>query len=471
MSSHFLFVQPRYVTHIVAPPLGIGYLASYLEREGHKVSFLDLNLTHLDEQEFQKRLREYAPDFVGVSVLCTNPDKLRDTIRAIKDAIDVPVVAGGAQVSASPEHTLRYINADYAVVGEGEITLTELVGALEKGDDYTAIPGLGYLSNDRFILNPRRPLIEDLDTLPLPTWDLMPPKDYRIAPILSSARAFPIAPILTSRGCPYDCTFCAGKIVWGRTYRYRSAVSVVDEIELLQKDFGVKEIFISDDNFNLKASHASEVCEEILRRKIKIHWACPNGLRVDALTPELLELMKRAGCHLIGLGIESGVQEIADRAKKSLDLSIVARVCDEIDKAGIKAVGFFILGLPGETVDTIRETVEFAKRLPLKRAWFNILSPYPGSEVFDEFACGKDVDALDWERLTTVGRDVAQLTSVTPEELDRLQKKAARSFYSRPSILVDVLISQRPSTVGAFFRSQFFRGMFRTKQGSEEGSA
>ena len=236
---------------------------------------------------------------------------------------------------------------------------------------------------------------------------------------------------------------------------------MVDEIEMLLSDYGVREIFISDDNFNLKTSHAVAFCEEILRRGLKFHWACPNGVRVDLLSRELLELMKRAGCHLIGLGIESGNQEILDRAKKNLDLSVVREACGEIDRAGITAVGFFVLGLPRETLRTLEQTLELSRSLPLKRAWFSILAPYPGSEIFQEYIRGEDLGKLEWEHIDVVGKHVAQLSSVPPETLDRYQKKAAWAFYRRPRIMLDLALYQGPSTIAAFLHSRFFLNIVR----------
>jgi len=470
MSTRVLFIQPPYRTHVVSPPMGLGYLCSHLRDKGHQVSLLDINLTHLSRQGISEFVREYKPDAIGISVMCTGIDPVRSIVDVVRSASDVPVIIGGAQVSALPEHTLRYSGADFAVVGEGEQTMAELLSALEDGDSLEPVRGLAYLIDNVFQQNQPRPLIEDLDSLPFPAWDLMPPGKYRIAPILSSAKRFPIAPVVTSRGCPFDCTFCAGKSIWGRTHRFRAAEAVVDEIEMLMKEYGVREVFIGDDNFNLKTSHAAGVCEEILNRRLKIHWACPNGLRVDSLTPELLGLMKRAGCHLVGLGIESASQEILDRAKKALDLSKVRSVCDDIKRAGITAVGFFVLGLPGETKESIMETIEFAKSLPLKRAWFNILAPYPGSELFDIYVAREnlDLDKVDWSTFDTSGKQVARMSSVGPEALDRLQKKAAWSFYARPRILVDLAISQRPSTIAAFLRSQFFHNILVKER--DEGS-
>ena len=461
MSSRILLLQPQYDTHVVSPPLGLGSLASYLRREGHRVSLLDLNLTHMPQDQFEKHLLELNPDLVGISAMSTGTVAVRELISLINSRVNTPVVVGGAEASALPEHTLRFTGADFVAVGEGEVTLAELVSTLDGAGGVQDVLSLGYLDGDEFKLNRRRELIEDLDSLPFPAWDMIPPRNYRIAPVISAAKRFPIAPILTTRGCPFSCTFCAGHVIWGKTYRRRDPSLVVDEIEMLLNDYGVREIFISDDNFNLKTSHAVMFCKEILRRKLDFTWSCPNGLRVDLLSRELLELMKKAGCHLIGLGIESGNQEILDRAKKNLDLSVVREACGEIDNAGITAVGFFVFGLPGETVETLEQTITLAKSLPLKRAWFNILAPYPGSEVFQEFIRGRELGDLDWEQFNTVGKNIAQLSSVAPEALDRYQKKAAWSFYRRPGILIDLALSQRPSTIAGFLRSRFFREMVR----------
>ena len=194
-----------------------------------------------------------------------------------------------------------------------------------------------------------------------------------------------------------------------------------------------------------------------MRRGLKFPWACPNGVRVDSLTPELLAIIKRSGCHLVGLCIESGDQVVLDRAKKSLDLSIVPRVCEEISRAGITAVGFFVLGLPGDTRTTIEKTIEFSKALPLKRAWFNILAPYPGSEIFEIYLKDRNLDNLEWRAMDTCGDDVAQMSGVSPAELDKLQKRAAFSFYARQKILFDLIISQRPATIISFLRTRFFK--------------
>lgn len=459
MCANVLLMQPPYLTHVISPPIGLGYLASYLMQDGHQVELIDLNLVRHRKEEIIKAVGESQPDLVGISAMCTSIDTVRRITEIVKTTTSRPVVIGGAHASSLPEHTVRFSGADFVVVGEGELTIKELVNTLAAGGRYRDIQGLGYLDEGDFRLNARRPLIEDLDSIPFPAWELIPPRAYRIAPILSSAKATPIAPILTSRGCPYACTFCAAQTIWGKGFRYRSAGSVLDEIEMLMRDFGVREIFVSDDNFNMKAAHAFEFCEEVFRRKLEFPWACPNGLRVDSITPELLDAMKKAGCHLIGLGIESGNQAILDRAGKKLDLSIVRRVCENIDRVGIMAVGFFILGLPGETKETAEQTIAFAKSLKLKRAQFTILAPYPGCELFDDFVSEKNIEEIDWEFLDAYGRHVVQMASLTPEELDHYQKKAAREFYSRPGILLNTLTSQRLSTVAAFTRTKFFRGM------------
>ena len=211
MNSHILLLQHQYETHVVSPPLGLGQLASYLRREGNRVSLLDLNLTYLSQEQLEKRLMEFSPDLVGVSAMCTGTRAVQGLINVVKSKLDAPVVIGGPQASALPEHMLRLTGADFVVVGEGEVTIAELVVALGGSGGYEDIPGLGYVQGSGFHLNQRRPLIEDLDSLPMTAWDLMPPHDYRIAPILSNAKRFPIAPILTTRGCRSPVRSAPGK--------------------------------------------------------------------------------------------------------------------------------------------------------------------------------------------------------------------------------------------------------------------
>jgi radical SAM superfamily enzyme YgiQ (UPF0313 family) len=345
------------------------------------------------------------------------------------------------------------------VIGEGEETLSELVKAFScKRPDYSKILGLAYKDKKgKVYRNPDRPLIADLDSLPFPAWHLMPPSLYRVVPILSPNKGDLVAPVVTSRGCPYQCTFCASNITWRNRFRKRSPKNIVDEIELLVKKFGVKEVHLTDDNFTMIKNHAMAVCDEFIKRKINIFWQCPNGVRIDSLDLPLLEKMKQAGCYSVGLGIESGSPKILKKVKKSLDLKLVEEKLRLLKKVGIRAYGFFILGLPGETRKTIRETIDFAKNNPFDRVWFNILTPYPGSEIFDEYLKQQELtfETINWGLMD--GNYASYKTSVPLAELEKFQKLALKEFYLRPKIIYDLIKNTGYESVKTFFMSRFIK--------------
>lgn len=354
---------------------------------------------------------------------------------------------------------LEDIGADFGIVGEGEITISELAKSLSNGKkDLIGIDGLALINEDGKIILCDRPrnLIEDLDTIPFPAWHLMPPLEYRIVPILASAKRFPLAPIMTSRGCPFRCAFCASNITWKHRVRFRSPQNVIDEIKLLRSKFGVQEFLITDDNFTLNKKFAMAVCESIIKEGLDIAWQCSNGVRVDTLSPDLLHIMKKAGCYSVGLGIESGNQELLNRVKKRLDLSGVRKVLVDLKEAKIKSYGFFIFGFPGETHKTAQDTINFSVENHFDRAWFNIMTPYPGSELFDDWIKNKSFKDIDWDLHdgSTADLDWCELS---PKELENYQRLAARRFYLRPRIMFDILIHLRFRQILTLFMTRFFR--------------
>lgn len=453
-----LLLQPNYDSHVVHPPLGLGYLAAFLEEKGYPVEIYDGTIKKASLDDFLKAIEQFKPDLVGISVLTRGHNKVREMISVInKKFKKLPIVVGGTQITAAPKETLIDLRADFAVIGEGEITLFELVKALEKGGNTLAkVNGLAYKTpGGKIKITRPRELIADLDSIPFPAWHLMPPKEYRIAPILEPGHAFPIVPVLTSRGCPYNCSFCASNVTWRRKLRFRSISNVLAEIKMLKDEFGVKEIHFCDDNLTMNIKRAKEMCNAMIKEKINLPWQCPNGVRIDSLTLPLLRKMKKAGCYAVGLGIESGSQEMLKMINKQLDLQIIPKVLQNLKKAGIESYGFFILGLPGETKETARQTINFALKKSFDRAWFNIFTPYPGSQAFADWIKGKNFNCIDWEKhdgstAVMAGEDL------TPKKIERLQKEAIRKFYLRPKVLFKVLIRLGPKEITTFLMSRFF---------------
>lgn len=296
---------------------------------------------------------------------------------------------------------------DYIVRGEGEVTCTELLEALDSRASLENIAGISYRSNGAVVHNPDRPFIKDINVLPLPAVDLVPLSKYR-------ALGFPIT-MVTSRGCPHECIFCVGRRMVGRRVRYFDVKRVVDEFETLS-GMGFSVICIVDDLFTTNKARCMEICDEILRRGISHLWSAFS--RVDTVSEELLGRMKAAGCMGLCFGIESGNQAILDRIKKKTSLEKCKRAAALCHEAGIDPWMSFILGLPGETPETVRETLEFGKALSESHG-FHILTPFPGTEVRDRCEeYGIRILTDDWDRYDA-NQSVSAMGSIPPEEIDR----------------------------------------------------
>lgn len=454
-----LLVQPNYDSHIVHPPIGLGYLASFLRESGYEVDIYDGTLYDAAENDFLNKISDYQPDLIGISLFCRGHNKVKNLVSKIKKTFTIPIVIGGPQASALPEYILWDFGVGFVVIGEGELTMKNLVEEIEGGyKKYDLIDGLGYRDGNKIKINKRRSLISNLDSLPFPAWDLMPPEKYRIVPILSPAKEFPIAPIITTRGCPYECTFCATNITWEQRFRKRSPMNVIQEIKYLINNFGVKEVHFCDDNITLNRKYIEDICTLLLQEGISIPWQCPNGVRVDTLDRDLLQKMKKVGCYSIGLGIESGNQRILDKNKKSLNLQKVKVVLEDIKDVGINSYGFFIIGLPGETEETIWDTIRFAIENPFDRVWFCVLAPYPGSEIFNQLLREQNISLEDfpWDKLDTNTALIGN-NGLSSNTIEKFQKIAVRKFYLRPKKMIDIVATLGLKEIITLLKSRFFK--------------
>ncbi len=286
--------------------------------------------------------------------------------------------------------------------------------------------------------------VENLDDLPMPDWEQISPKSYPRAPHGAVTKNYPIGIIMTTRGCPYGCKFCASPNFYDRKIRFRSPKNVVDEIEYLVKNHGVKEIHFEDDNFTLKREHAYEVCKMIVDRKIKITFTCPNGIRADKVDKELLLMMKKAGCYCFAYGIESANPQILKNINKDEDIETIKKSIDIAADCGIDCVGFFIFGLPGETKQSIEQSINFALTSKLTRAQFMIFDVLPGCNLYD------DLDGQfesDFSKESYCSPEYVPET-LTKQDLIDAQERAFRKFYFRPRIMFRMLRSVTLSQIG-----------------------
>lgn len=421
------------------PPLGLALLGAVLERAGLRASVLDGNAEMLGDDDLQHRLAQIkaagaAPRWVGVTASTNTFGAAARFSRVAREVFpDAKLVFGGVHASIFPEEALGTAGGDFVVRGEGEAALLALV----RGEDPRRISGLAFREGDCVVRTPERAPLADLDTLPIPAYHLLPMQRYR--PALGSYRRLPAIGIVISRGCPGRCTFCYGHHL-GRVTRHRSVGLVVEEIRLLQKNWGIREISFYDDTFTARRDYVAALCEAMLAGGLDLTWSCFS--RVDCVTEDLLRLMKRSGCHQICYGIESGSEEILRNIRKRISLPQARQALAWTRKAGIGTRATFMLGSPGETVQTMEETLRLALDLGPDIALFNITTPYPGTEMFawaEEHGC---LTTKDWGSYD-LSRPVMRLPTLSEGELLRFYGRCHRRYYGRGGYLLRRLLGIR----------------------------
>jgi len=455
-----LLVKPFKATDEVLPPLGLGYLATTI-RNRHDVSIIDGIKTKMTPEKFKEILKEKTYDIVGIQCYSYDMLLVRDMVRLIKEVSPGTVtVVGGPHPSADTQSVFTGIGADFGFKGESELGFQMLVDRV-AGEDIKLedIPSLIWKDNGEIKVNQQK-FIENLDDLKHPSWDLLEPHTYPEAPHGSFFRRPPTAPIFGTRGCPFQCSFCAGFLVSGRKIRYRSIKSIVDEIEMLHKTYGINEIHIEDDNFTLKRQFVVDFCNELKARGLDIAWTCPNGVRLDTLDEELIELMKKSGLYALSVGIESGSERILQDMRKSLTKQKVREKLKMLDKAGLDMVGFFIIGYPGETEQTINETINFACELPLKRASFMIFKPFPGTEATRKIMTELNQETLDWDKFG-LHQVVYAPKGMTQERVKQLRQKALIRFYFRPRIILSFFSSLKSFSQSKYVFKRAFKWLVK----------
>jgi radical SAM superfamily enzyme YgiQ (UPF0313 family) len=399
----------------VLPVLGLGYIHSDLEREGHHVLFLDVPAMGLADEDIVERLRAFAPALTGVT--CTTPTLL-GALRAceLAQSVGSKTILGGPHTSVYARENLVHDFVDFVGVGEGITIMRELARALERGESGEGIRGLV----SRTFHGGEAPYL-NLSDVAWPDRQTLKAASYTS---IMNHKSF--ATMITSRGCPYECSFCFRD---SKKVLYRSPGDVVDEMEYLQREHGVKEIIFYDDVFTLRKSRVHEICDEILRRGLRIRWEAPT--RVDLVDEELLRKMARAGCMRLRFGIESGSPEILTRIAKHSTIEKVEQAVTATKRAGIHTFGYFILGYAGETLAQARQTIDFACRIPLDYAAFYVATPLPDTELFNEVVASGQFPADYWVE-SIHRREYPVRDDLVPDAKERV-KDAYRRFYLRPS--------------------------------------
>jgi anaerobic magnesium-protoporphyrin IX monomethyl ester cyclase len=403
-------------------PIGLGYLAAVLEKNSHEVKVIDCPVLGIDCSALKPLIQNFNPDVVGITSMTTTIDSAFAVAKAAKEEKpDAVVVIGGPHVTFMDEQILKdVLSIDVVVRGEGEQTIVDLAQKVADQKPLQDVAGITIRKGKEIVRTADRGFIENLDDLPFPSLKHFELEHYRVF----GRRIFPV---MSSRGCPFQCSFCITSRIFGKTTRMRSPENVVSELEWLKNNYGADSFTFFDDTFTLDKNRVNQICDQMIEKKIDIPWDCQT--RVDQISPEILAKMKKAGCEMITFGIESGCQHILDKMGKKTSIEQNERGIKMIKKAGITVVTSVIVGFPGEDIEMTKQTLGFVQRLKPDNAFVCVATPYPGTELY-RFVKEKGWDmSPDWKLYDTFN-SVFHNPLVAGETLLELRKKFYDDFYS-----------------------------------------
>lgn len=421
----------------IYPPLGLAYIAAVAEKRGHDVKIIDTAVSNMDMEGIEKNIIQFKPDMIGMQTYFTTIARCYAVAACAKKiSKNIKVILGGAQCTHFPNESLSREDVDYVFRGESEIAFDEFLQAFENGTGFEKIKGLCWKNQSEIIISDPAPLIENLDDIPVPAWHLFQMELYHSA---ADHRGKKVFHMVTSRGCPYRCSFCAVHLSFGRTFRYHSAERVLKEINILIEKYGADEVHFFDDVFTCNRQRVIELCKK-MSDNLKINWTCET--RVNRVDADLLMEMNKAGCYKISFGVESGVPRLLKLIKKDITLEQCIQAFRNAKKAGMETMGLFMLALPSETKEESMETIDFAIKLKPDFVQFAITAPYPGT----------DLDGIARQYGTIITPDYSKYTSwevvYVPtgrekEEISSTVSYAYRRFYLRPGYIIRRLIGLR----------------------------
>ncbi|MCX5701655.1 MAG: radical SAM protein [Candidatus Omnitrophica bacterium] len=426
----------------IIPSLGLAYIAAVLEKNGYEVKIIDctLGISHL---QLSGLLKKEKPNIIGITGATSAFRSMKKVAQDIKKHLPpVPVIVGGAHLTAAAEYTMGFDCFDVGIIGEGEITFLEVVREFERNGltNLSGIDGIVFRKNGGIFKTRQREFIKDLDSLPYPARHLQPPlAAYRPTP--ASYKRLPQGVLITTRGCPSKCTFC-DRAVFGTTYRERSAEKVIEEVEELIYKFGAREIRFFDDTFTLNGKRVFAICNKFKERKIKIPWTCLT--KVANVSKEMLKAMKEAGCWQVLYGLESGDERILKLLKKGNTVEQNRKAVRLAKEVGLSVRADFIVGTPGETLESLKRTLSFAIKVKVDYAHFNKFVPYPGTELY-ELLKGQGHKFDFTNRFSIIDHSTIFFVpeSMNREEFKEFLDYANRAFYLRPKYILKRLLSIR----------------------------
>lgn len=433
----------------IYPPIDLAYIAAYL-RNDVVIDFLDANALNLGWDDVEKRIRDFYPDIVLFKTSPTTMDYDMQTafIAKIVNWNIITVLDDAHIAPYFPEKTLEtYTGVDILIRGESEKTVKLLINAIKENKSLDSVTGITFRKNGKIISTPPTPPFKNLDDLPFPAYDLLPMKKYNS---VTFARKSPFMTLISSRGCPFKCDFCivGGSTIWrgsGQGWYPRNADSILTEMELLVNKYGVKEIYIFDETFTVNKDRVMEVCRGINKRGIKVSWSCNS--RVDTLDEDMLKAMKDSGCWNILFGVESGSQELLDKSNKGITINQIKSMFKITKDSGLCASASFMIGLPGETRETVKKTLQLALDLDPDFCQFVLAIPYPGTKLYDYVKekghLVKDYDFKGYDAYGLAEEAVLRTDAMTNLELMDAQKYIHKKFYLRQKYILKKIKSIR----------------------------
>jgi radical SAM superfamily enzyme YgiQ (UPF0313 family) len=410
------------------PPIGLAFLTAYLKQRGHEVILLDMQGLLMDSGNLAAQIATAGPDIVGVTAMTPTVPEALQAAGIAKNAVpSVKVVLGGVHPTLDPAGVLKDPNVDFVIRGEGEEAFASLAAALSADRSPFEIDGVSYRKGNEVVINGKARAIADLDTLPMPDYEAFPVERYiEHNRYLRSVRGISV---IVSRGCPFQCTFCAVHQTMGRNWRIKSPQRVVDELVILKDRHQLEGVWFKDSIFNLNREWVKEFCGLMIERKVNIAWQALT--RIDLIDEEELKLMKRAGLTQLDLGIETGSPKSLVRLKKGITVEkIKERV--RLAKQYVKVFGFFMIGIPGEDETDVQQTFELAKALDLDRWTWSIYSPLPGSPLYDELVAEGRIRPYDLDfHQVHFTEAFAGICAIKPGRLKELYREINEYFYSR----------------------------------------